>query len=127
MGFRDDVIATAKVDGKPLAEAEQAPRRDHDRMNKMERAYSLGLDVLRQAGIIERWAFEPLTFRLAHRTGYTPDFVLWYPDRRVRIIEVKGYLRDDAAVKFKLARKLFPEWEWLMVRRVKGHWERVHI
>ena len=128
MGFSEDVIASATTpDGKPLAGAEQRVNRATDRMNKTERRYSLGLILLQRDGAIKRWAFEALKFRLADRTWYTPDFDIWYPDGRLRLVEVKGFMRDDAIVKFKVARETFPEWEWIMVRWIKGDWEQVNV
>lgn len=126
MGVPDDLIETAVVDGKPLAEIQ--PRTSRlDRMNKTERLYSFELDEFQRQGIIDRWAYESLKFRLADRTWYTPDFVVWLPDGGIQLVEVKGFLRDDAAVKFKVAREAFPEWEWIMMRRTKSGWEEVNI
>ena len=126
MGIPDELIETAVVDGKPLSELK--PRKSRvEGMNKTEAMYSFELIELQREGIISRWAYEPLNFRLAKRTWYKPDFVLWLPNGGVRIVEVKGFLRDDAAAKFKIAREKFPEWEWIMVRRTKSRWERINI
>ena len=126
LGFSDEAIARATVGGKPLIEAVRKPSRV-DRMNKTEALYSVELEWQQREGTIRRWAFESLKFRLAKRTWYTPDFAVWLTDGRLRLVEVKGFLRDDAAAKFKIAREMYAEFEWLMVRRVKGHWEEVPI
>ena len=95
--------------------------------NTSDHRYSFELEMLRQEGEIKRWLYESIKFRLADRTWYTPDFVVWMPDGRVRVVEVKGFLRDDAAVKYKVARETYPEFEWVMIRRVKSSWVEVNI
>ena len=71
------------------------------------------------------WGYEQIKFRLADATFYTPDFVVIGLNWRMRAIEIKGFLRDDAAVKFKVAKERFPWVEFEMVRKVKGAWERI--
>jgi len=99
-----------------------------DRMNKTERAYAVELAALQQAGEILRWRFEALTLLLVDPsdTGgrgvrYTPDFAIWTPDR-LCFVEIKGFLRDDAKLKFLWARQQFPEWEFKMLQRKGGQW-----
>ena len=126
MGFSDNVIATARVDGKPLTELETKSRTQEDRMNKTEALYTIELEAQRGAGEITRWAFESLKFRLANRTWYTPDFAAWLTSGGVRVVEVKGgFIRDDAAVKFKVAREMYPEFEWVCMQRTKAGWRQV--
>ena len=52
----------------------------------------------------------------------TPDFDVWHLDGLLTLIEVKGYLRDDATVKLKACREMYPHFRWRMVRRTKGDW-----
>ncbi len=52
-----------------------------------------------------KWVYESITFDLGNTT-YTPDFYL--PERN-KYIEVKGYWREDAKIKFKLFKKLYPK------------------
>ena len=92
-------------------------------MNKTDRAYAQWLEVMRQAGAILRWDYEPEKLRLADLTYYTPDFRVIYPDGTVEFHEVKGFVRDDAMVKIKVAAEQHP-YKFVMVRRVKGgRWE----
>lgn len=88
-------------------------------LNKTEAAF---WDRVRPSPLIRQIAREPVTFRLAGRTRYTPDFGVWPEliaehDGRFTLCEVKGFMRDDAAVKLKVAAEMFPWFRWLLVRR----------
>ena len=77
-------------------------------MNKTEAEYAKQLELQKQQGKILDWRFEPLTFRLAHRCTYTPDFLVVTPDE-IQIHEVEGgFIREDAAVKWKTAAARHP-------------------
>ena len=89
--------------------------------NKTEQRYAQYLEVLKRAGEILDYRFEPIKFKLADKTFYSPDFLVIYPDH-VLLVEIKGFLRDDANVKFKVAAKLFPWFRFCMVREVKKQW-----
>jgi len=88
------------------------------KMNKLETRYRDLLEARKQAGDIIDYVYEGITFRLASRTTYTPDFLVVMNDC-FEIHEVKGYWRDDARVKWKLAAEKFP---WL--RFVAVQWRR---
>jgi hypothetical protein len=95
-----------------------------DGMNKTELTFArtLGTHILKDP--YHRWAREPVKVRLAGRTWYTPDFGVWFPyapDEPFTLIEVKGFMRDDAAVKLKVAASIYPEWRWLLARREGRH------
>jgi len=84
-------------------------------MNKTEAAYAARLALLQRAGEIQSFRFEPIKFRLADRTFYTPDFMVVMGDE-IQFHEVKGgYVEDDAAVKFKTAAEMYPEFAFQMV------------
>jgi hypothetical protein len=100
----------------------QAREANNDGMNKTERAFA---EMLGNSVHVARWMREPIKVRLAGRTWYTPDFGVW-PDPGIQeykftLVEVKGFMRDDAAVKIKVAASLYPEWRWLLVRRAGRH------
>ena len=103
---------------------ESIPRAKRQR-NKTEWRYSDELEFQRLAGEILQWEFEGLRFKLADGAWYKPDFAVWLPDGRLRLVEVKGFRREAAIVRFKVARDKYPHCEWLMVQRVKGAWERI--
>ena len=92
------------------------------KMNKTEEAFSRVLDSWKAAGEIVRWDFEPEKFRLADNTFYTPDFRVIMIDMRIIFYEVKGFWRDDARVKIKVAAELHP-YPFRTVRMVKGRFE----
>ncbi len=78
------------------------------KMNRTEAAYAARLEELKAAGEILWHSFEGLTLRLADRTRYTPDFAVMRADGLLELHEVKGFWRDDARVKIKVAAELFP-------------------
>jgi len=113
--------------GAKVAGSTPVPRvkKPLSRMNKTEAAYAEILKLSQMAGEVRWWAYEPIKFRLAKRTWYTPDFLVVGSDGRIEAIEVKGFLRDDAAVKFKFAREKFPWINFCMVIRKGGEWVEI--
>lgn len=93
-----------------------------DQMNGTEAAYAQHLELLKRAGHILRYDFTPEKFRLADRTFYTPDFRVVKPDGQVEFHEVKGFMRDDAAVKIKVAAEMHP-YVFQLVKKVKKDWK----
>jgi hypothetical protein len=91
-------------------------------MNKTEAAYADNLEAKKKAGVIIDWKFEALKFRLADRTFYTPDFLV-INKGNMELIEVKGFWRDDARVKIKVAREMFPWFVWTAVMVYRGGWK----
>lgn len=94
------------------------PRQVPGQMNKTEQRYAGQLDLLKHAGEIIDWRFEPFKLRLAYRTFYTPDFVVILPDGAIRIIEVKAHWEDDARVKIKVAAEVYWWFEFVAVQVV---------
>lgn len=113
-------------------------------MNRWEKEYSYELEARKQAGEILWWGFEAIKLKLTGGTFYTPDFAATFWDKpkissellrltgplfstRLAFTEVKGFLRDDANVKFKVAAEIFPCFEFSMIRKRKavdgGGWE----
>ena len=79
--------------------------------NKTEDAYELELKAQQERGEILWYRFEGLTFKLAHDTRYTPDFVVLKANGELECREVKGakiVFQSDAKVKIKVASELFP-------------------
>lgn len=91
-------------------------------MNKTEAAYEQMLAFRKHAGEIVWYGFESMTFKLADRTRYTPDFPVMLADGSIEIHEVKGgYVRDDGWAKLKIAASLFP-FRFLKCQLSKGAW-----
>jgi hypothetical protein len=77
-------------------------------MNKTEAAYAQLLEIRKFAGEILWYEFEAIRLRLAKNTFYTPDFFLLTAGGQLQVHEVKGFWKDDARVKIKMAASLFP-------------------
>ena len=102
---------------------EAVARRDKaTRMNKTEAQYAEVLEIRLRAGEIYSWRYEPITLRLADDTRYTPDFMVIGALGQIAFHEVKGFWRDDALVKIKVAAELFPEFKFFALRLEKGQW-----
>ncbi len=117
------------------------------RMSGPEEEFAWLLEQRKRTGEIVDYVFEGLTFRLADRTTYTPDFLIVHSDyfelvdvkargiaRLVRAKMRKEYKkqwsskRDDAAVKIKVAAALFPWMRWAYYfREADGGWIREEI
>lgn len=90
--------------------------------NSWERGYQSLLENQKIAKEIKYFAFEGIKLRLADRTFYTPDFMVVRADDVIEFHEVKGFMREDAAVKIKVAAEIYP-FPFKLVRKVKGKWE----
>lgn len=88
-------------------------------MNKTEAAYAQHLDLLVRAGELRGWSFEEVKLRLAEGAWYTPDFLIVRRDGSAEFHEVKGHMREAAALRLKLADERFPI-PFVVVRRGKG-------
>jgi len=110
---------------KPVVFSAPPPRHTipkTDGMNKLEALYAREVLGIRQmAGEIVSWKYEAVKLRLAKRTWYTPDFMIYFKDH-IEIHETKGFWRDDARAKFKVAAEMFPEFKFVAVQYKKGIW-----
>ncbi len=91
-------------------------------MNKLEKRYADFLEKRRMAGEIRLWMFESLRLILAPSTSYTPDFLVINSDDQVELHEVKGFWRDDARVKIKIANNMFP-FIFKVIKEVNKQWQ----
>jgi len=94
----------------------------HDGLNRTEAAYADYLELLKKAGEIEGWMAHPFGLRLADKTFYHPDFLVICKDQ-FEIHEVKGFFRDDANVKLKVAVAMFPWFQFKLVRKAGKGWD----
>lgn len=92
------------------------------RMNKTEAAYASTLELMKRSGEVLDWKFEPMRLILAPNTSYTPDFLVVYTDH-FEFHEVKGFWRDDARVKIKVAAEIFPWFKFVAVQLIKKQWK----
>lgn len=77
-------------------------------MNKTEEAYARALRDAVTQGDVVWWRFEGVKLRLADNTFYTPDFAVMASDHVLECHEVKGFWRDDARAKIKIAAEQYP-------------------
>lgn len=92
-------------------------------MNKTERKRAIELEALKRDGQIHSWAYEKVTLKLADDTRYTPDFFVVECDGSIRFEETKGFWRDDAKVKIKVAASQFP-FRFVSLVASRDGWER---
>lgn len=90
-------------------------------MNKTELAYAQNLELMKRAGEIVDYRFEPFGLRLGVKTFYHPDFLVVLKDC-FEIHEVKGFWREDARAKIKIAAYLFPWFKFRAVQWKKKRW-----
>jgi hypothetical protein len=84
-------------------------------MNRTEERYAGHLEKLKRIGDIVDYGFETYKLRLADNTFYTPDFHVIESDLTLSFREVKGFWRDDARVKIKVAASRFPQHKFVAV------------
>jgi len=82
-------------------------RRKPGVMNGTEVKMAAFLEAKKQAGEVLDYWFERYTFKLADDTRYTPDFAVMLANSELEFWEVKGFWRDDAKVKIKVAAAMF--------------------
>lgn len=108
----------------PEAVVEIAGSTDEARLNKTEKAYLIylrGLEGLIWIGV------QNVTLKLGDDCRYTPDFVTVDANRCLAMREVKGFFREDAKVKIKVAARMFPWLPFYLVRKTKNGWEHERI
>lgn len=103
---------------RPMAYPPKArARRVPGVMNGLESAYAAYLDERKAAGEIEHYEFEKLTLRLAKALSVTIDFTVYTSDGYVELHETKGFMRDDAWAKLKMAAAMFPRFTIRLVKK----------
>jgi hypothetical protein len=93
------------------------------KMNKTEAAYSQRLDLQKAAGEILWHRYEPMKLRLADGSYYTPDFGVLTRDCLFELHETKGFWREAARVRIKVAASIYP-FKFIAVKKIKGGWEQ---
>jgi hypothetical protein len=101
-----------------------APRSAANKMNKLEAAYDQHLELLKAAGEIRGHRFQPMRLRLATGAYYKPDFGVWKRDGSFELHETKGFWREAARVRIKVAAELFPMFLFIAIKRDGGNWQR---
>ena len=87
-------------------------------MNGTEKEFALILEARRRNEEIRSWRFEAITLTLGVDCRYTPDFYIIGWDGDIWFAETKGFWRDDAKVKIRVAARLFPEFTFTAHRKL---------
>lgn len=114
---------------QPVAsEAAIMLRQSSKGMNKTEALFLAHLKATHPDAWIER---EPFALKLGNGVRYNPDFAVWRYDAptespALTCYEVKGHMRDDAAVKLKVAASKFHFARFVLVWRDRksGGWKQ---
>lgn len=109
--------------GLPKAAQQALGRLLKPDMNKTEAAYERELYARVEAKEVLWYKFEAVKLRLADNTFYTPDFLVLTAERALECHEVKGFWRDDARVKIKVAASIYP-FKFIAITKQKGRWSR---
>jgi hypothetical protein len=96
-------------------------RRVAGRMNKTEAEYEKLFLSNKPHG------FEEITLRLGDDCRLTVDFWVIGDDDVLELHEVKGFWRDDAKVKLRVAAEKYPWIRFKAFRKVKGQWQVEHF
>jgi hypothetical protein len=121
-GAGESTMAVAASSPTSTAAIKLGPQRGRQQgMNKTEAEYAQLLELRLRAGEIHWYGFERIKLRLADNTFYTPDFALLMPDNSLQFHETKGFMRDDANVKIKVAAGWYP-FDIYLIRKVKQQW-----
>lgn len=105
-------------------------RRKPGVMNGTEAKMAEYLDQKKAVGEVIAYWFERYTLKLADDTRYTPDFAVLLANGELEFWEVKGFWRDDAKVKIKVAEEMFPHIFRqckIKAKRDGGGWEITQI
>ena len=96
-----------------------APMTVEDDLNKTEAAY---LDELQSSDKYAAIHTQGITFLLGANCRYTPDFFTVDKEGKAVAWEVKGFWRDDARVKIKVAARMYRWVKFIAVQKEKGDW-----
>lgn len=91
--------------------------------SKWEAEYATYLDYQKATNTIWDWDYEPESLVIGVGAKYTPDFKVWITfGGRVEYREVKGYKREAAMVRLRVAAARFPNDGFVLVTKKDGQW-----
>ena len=117
-----------------MTAAETKPRRTVANATEARFAREV-LDPYKRSGVIDGYTFEGIKILLAAATPatdgqakipaayYTPDFVVWKHGCQPCGVELKGFWRESARLRIKVAADRHPWMTFTSARLVKGRWE----
>lgn len=95
------------------------PSTDEAKLNKTERAYLAHLRAIYPAEI----GIQNVTLKLADDCRLTADFNYINALGRWVFVDVKGFQREDALIKMKVAARCFPQIDFVIVKKNGKGWE----
>jgi hypothetical protein len=114
-------LVLSRAGSLAAASAVGAPPKRKPKMNGLESRYAAMLEEVRIAGGIEWWKFEGMTLKLADDVRYTPDCVVKVAGGGLEFVETKGFMREAARVRLRVAASMFP-FPFYLVREKNGAW-----
>lgn len=113
-------IAPAVAHPKAWVEPKKGKiRQNANGLNKTEQAFYDELKLMANCTVFP----QSITLKLANGLRYTPDFMLVSPFGTWWAYETKGFMRDDANAKLKMAAAKFPMIKFHLVTRKAGQWQ----
>jgi len=102
---------------------ELRPSTDEEKLNKTEKRY---LEYLRRLN--PPWiGIQKITLKLADDTRLTPDFNYLDPTGRMVFVDVKGFQREDALIKMKVAARMFSWATFIIAKEIKNGWQEKEV
>ena len=83
--------------------------------SKLEERYAGHLELRVRTGELSWFGYEAVRLKLGQGAWFTPDFALLDSGGRFEFIEVKGYRREAAMVRLKVAASTFWWWRFKLV------------
>lgn len=87
--------------------------------SKREAEHAAHLDWLIKAGEVERWERQvkiSLDVNDIHIANYFIDFVVYFTNGAIEYHEVKGAETDVWRMKFKLAKAMYPDYRFIVIK-----------
>lgn len=120
--FQDQVSKQLYPAPKPMLRQQQG-----EKLNRTEREF---FNYLKSCFPNNPVRAQAIKLVIANGVTYTPDFVVTQ-DGRTHFYETKGFMRDDAAVKIKVAAHAFPEFGFTLVKKISksagGGWQMQEV
>ena len=82
---------------------------------------------MKAAGVVVGWSYEPTSFQIGEGARYKPDFFVMFADNHDEWHEVKGYRREAAMVRIRVAAKMYPSDRFVLVTKRGGQWHHEPI
>lgn len=96
---------------------------DEGKLNRLEASFLFWLRVARPPWI----GIQNMTLKLADDVRYTPDFMTVDEAGGLVAWECKGWMRDDARVKLRVAARQFPFIKFVLVTKMGGTFKREEV